>query len=87
MTTPPTIDELDKILDSFSKAHPFADTRAYNLFHEQAKTALIALFKKEMTTILEQYRNYLSNPNDLLDELRQAINKWGAAPTSKGAKE
>lgn len=31
---------LDAILDRFSKAHPFADTRAYNVFHEQAKAAL-----------------------------------------------
>lgn len=37
---------IDFILDRFSKAHPFADTRAYNIYHEEAKQLLTEYIKE-----------------------------------------
>lgn len=43
---------LDGILDNFSKAHPFADTRAYDIFHARAKAAIQAeITKAQIDTV------------------------------------
>lgn len=54
-----SLDEIDKILDYFSKAHPFADTRAYNIYHDKAKARIIALITNARIEEQEYHLNKL----------------------------
>ena len=58
MSDTTTKDPLDEILDKFSKAHPFADTKAYNLFHAQAKQRLLAWRGREFEKLKAELREY-----------------------------
>lgn len=78
------INKLDVVLDRFSKAHPFADTRAYNVYHQKAKQALIALIESLCLEVIGEdepmpnSRNYMIDPNYPLtlkeDEYRGSVN-------------
>ena len=48
----PKPNTVDQILDRFSKAHPFADTPAYNIYHEEATQEIKDIIKAHNSTMI-----------------------------------
>ena len=45
---------IGEILDRFSKAHPFADTKAYNIHHDQTKQAITQAMLDAVPKVLDE---------------------------------
>ena len=82
MTTNKTI---DGALDRFSKAHPFADTKAYNIHHDQTKQAITQAMLDAVPKVLDENAprllvrqiNQRKGFNKAIDQMEAAIKKRG----------
>lgn len=76
----PHIADASIVLDKFSKAHPFAETRAYNIYHEEALQALadglIAGLPEKFTGMLENLTPNEAGYNKGLYEVTKIIKDY-----------